>query len=213
MPGKLIASALALSLSAGSAGALTLGGVNFADDAFADAASLSSGTAVNPDFSGLIGASNQSFADIGAGNGSPTIRVDFTDNLVVNAAGVDLYIYAPGEVFAFGVSLTPGFDTGTAATFNLVASPDTVLFADTAPINPYGFNSNSILFAVDLDALGAAPGAEVASIYLSRGDTEGAIYGVGAANSRSLASAVPLPATAWLLGAAVAGLAAARRHG
>ncbi len=56
MTGKTIAAALALGLAAGGAQALTLGGVSFDDDAFADAASLAGGSPAISDFSGLVGA-------------------------------------------------------------------------------------------------------------------------------------------------------------
>lgn len=197
---------LALSLSAGAASATTLGPITFDNDAFADDVAVADGMPFNTDFSGLLGSSNQTVADIGTSNNSPTLEIIFTDNVVVNGAGADIFVYAPGEVAAVVAGLTAGsFGLGTSVQASSF-TPSSELFFDNAPLNPFFFNPNSFLFAIDLDSFGLAAGAEISSFFLQRGDIEGGIYGVGAANSRSVVmppppppSAVPLPAAGWLL--------------
>lgn len=207
---------LALSLSSGAATAATLGGITFDDDAFADSVALTSGSPFNTDFSGLLGSSNQSVADIGTSNNSPIIEVSFTDNIAVNGAGTDIYVYVPGEVFAIEAGLTAAFSPGTSIQAAGV-NPAAQLFFDNAPLNPFGFNPNSFLLAIDLDDFGLAAGAELSSFFLKRGDIEGGIYGVGAVNSRSVGTppppnVVPLPAAGWLLIGAFGFLGAFRRR-
>lgn len=212
---KIMAPVLALTFSVGTAGAATIGSITFDNDAFADAVSLTSGSPANTDFSGLLGSSNQSVANIGTSNNSPIIEVFFTDNVVVNGAGADIFIYAPGEVAAVQASLTAAFLPATSVQAAGVA-PESEVFFDNAPLNPFGFNPNSFLLAIDLDDFGLSAGAELSSFFLQRGDIEGAIYGVGAANSRSVGTppppnVVPLPAAAWLLLGAFGVLGAVRR--
>ena len=181
----------------------TLGTLTFADSAFADAVFLSSGTPNNGDFRGLIGASNQSFADIGTFNNSPEIEVVFTDNVAVNGPGADIFVYVPGEVYGIGVSLAPDDGTGNVLPVN-INTPEAQLFLDENPRNPFDFNPNSILLPIDLSSLGLAEGDEVSSIFLRRGDVEGAIYGVGAVHSRAV---TPGPGTGGndrMLGTSVA---------
>lgn len=197
----LVAPILALTLSIGAASAATIGSISFDDDAFADDVALASGSPSNTDFSGLLGDSNQSIADIGTSNNSPIIEILFTDNVAVNDVGTDIFVYVPGEVFAVEAGLTASFSPGTSVQASAV-NPASQVFFDDAPLNPFGFNPNSILLAIDLDDFGLAAGAELSSFFLQRGDIEGGIYGVGAVNSRSVGtsppSAVPLPAS-WLL--------------
>ncbi|MFK7752095.1 MAG: calcium-binding protein [Sedimentitalea sp.] len=160
----------------------TLGPITFEDFAFADAVTLSAGMPTNSDFSGLLGASNQSFADVGVSNQSPEIEIQFTDNLVFNGAGVDLYIYVPGEVAGVTIAQTAGFMLGETLLAG-GANPATELFFDSPPGNPFSFNPNSFLLAVDLDDLGFAANDAVTSLFIKRGDIEGGIYGVGAVNT------------------------------
>ena len=160
----------------------TLGNIDFDDNAFADAVSLVSGDPFSADFSGLIGSSNQSVANIGTSNNSPDILVEFTDNAAVNAEGVDVFIYVPGEVFAVVASLTADFLPETTAQA-AGPTPGSEIFFDNNPLNPFSFNPNSLLLALDLDDLGVAAGDTVSSLFLRRGDIEGAIYGVGAVNN------------------------------
>ncbi|MEP2784625.1 MAG: hypothetical protein ABJP33_19640 [Pseudoruegeria sp.] len=164
---------------------ITLGTITFDSNAFADAVSLAGGSPFNMNFDGLLGSSNQSVADIGTSNNSPDIKVSFTDNIIINGEGADVFIYVPGEVFAVEVSLTAEFAPDTTMQASAVAA-ESVVFFDDSPGNPFDFNPNSILLALDLSDLGIAEGDGVSILYLQRGDIEGGIYGVGALNSEAI---------------------------
>ena len=215
---RFVAPLLALALSVGAANAATIGGITFENDAFADDVALASGSPLNTNFSGLLGSSNQSVADIGTSNNSPILEIFFTDNVAVNGVGTDIFVYVPGEVFAIQAGLTEAFSPGTSVQAAGV-DPATQLFFDNAPLNPFGFNPNSFLLAIDLDDFGLAAGAELSSFFLKRGDIEGGIYGVGAVNSRSVVTppppppnVIPLPAAGWLLVGAFGLLGTFRRR-
>lgn len=169
---------------------ITLGTITFNNNAFADEVALENGSPIDANFSGLLGSSNQSVANIGTSNESPDIEVRFTDNVIVNGDGVDFYIYVPGEVFAVNVSLTSEFAPETSAQAAIPTVGSQVFFDDD-PLNPFLFNPNSVLLAVDLDDLGLEEGDTVSSVFLRRGDVEGAIYGVGAVNSATFDVGAP----------------------
>jgi hypothetical protein len=201
---------------------ISVGGFTFpeGESAFADAASLVSGTGVRfTCTAGGTAASSYSEALAGSdvtqcvnvvGGGDGVVEVQFTDNFIVNGAGVDLVIFevsgprsvgTPDPAERFEVSVFDGSSFSGFAAFDPVATgfgtPDPTLdiFAVQIDLSSFGITEGSLVNRVRLhlsdNGLGSK-GADIAAL--------------GALNS------VPEPSTALLLAFGLVALAAARRR-
>lgn len=130
------------------------------------------------------------------------VDLGFTDNVVVNGAGVDLVIFEEAaaqfvRVTIGGVSLElPGIDTGID--------------------NGWGLNINAVV--VNLGDFGVAAGDTVSGMRIDlsgpmgNGGTTPSILEVGALNSRTPGGTVPEPASWALAALGLLGAAATRRR-
>jgi len=174
--------------------ALTVGGIDFAENAFADTV-LSTNAAsshfvtgdpqvvVSPE-AAITGANQDSYFDP---TGSEYVEVGFTDNVIRNRVGDDFVVFELGTAEVASVRLTVG------------GAQRNVQSTYTGFVNSYGAAINVAFF--DLEDFGIAPNSTINSLVIAA---------IGAPEFSAVA-AIPEPNTALLLGIGLAGLAARRR--
>ncbi len=178
--------------------AVTVGGISFDDDAFAD----SLGTVVG---SWTYGGGATSLADALTGSDPAdfaycfgttcSVQVNFGDNRAVNGSGADIAIFELGSAEMFAVRIG-----STTLSFTAVSTGESA----------GGF---ALLVAlIDLDDFGLGAGETLSSLTLfpSPTDDPADFTVIGAKNNLSVS--VPEPGTLALLGLGLAGLAATRRR-
>lgn len=203
---KILLSACAGALFAGTATAATIGSFTFDDNAFADNAviALTTGTPADSPASAADG-------DLSTATNlnDSFVELFFTDNVLFNGVGDDLVIF--GGTNNNVIRLYGAADDNTPwlqGTNNFVPSG--------AAGNTSGFSLNGATF--DLSDLGFADGEEVTSgLFISRGGIFTTVWDVAALNSRDVQtppppSPIPLPAGMPLLVAGLGGLALLRRR-
>jgi len=172
-------------LATGASGAI-IGGIGFADNAFADTLVSGTGTFTTsggPLASVLTDQNEGTYAFCGGRPSVCTLTLAFTDNAVINGPGVDLAVFELGAPDSFQITLN--------GLTNQYATVGTGFSAD-------GFNLN--VGQVDLSDFGYASNAQVTEILLrsvTANFTSPSFSLVGAVNS---ASPVPEPSTLWLTG-------------
>jgi hypothetical protein len=166
-----------------SAYGITIGGINFQDNAFADILISSSGS-----FTTVGGTLAQVLTDKDPGtfafsrDPGSYVELGFTDNNLVNGPGEDLALFELGVVDTFQVSLTIG---GTTRNYGSSFTGET---AGGFPLN---------LAKVDLSDFGVADGASLNGVviglsFLSTGGTTvPSLSLVGAINSSDIVHGVP----------------------
>ena len=195
---SLVSAAFAVALVA-SANAVTIGGINFDDNAFADVLQSSSGS-----FTTSGGSLSSVLTDTDPGtyafSFSPGafVQLGFTDNVVVNGAGNDLAL----------------FELGIPDTFSLTIGGITQIYATTfTGFVAGGFDLN--VAVINLDDFGLASQAEIDSILVgldivSSSGTVPSFSLAGAINSGG-ANVPDGGATIALLGVSLAVIAGLRR--
>jgi len=177
---------------------LTKGPYTFHDNAFADAAFLVNAS-VMP-----FGAATSELALTGPDLGSyitdfndgEIIRLEFTDNWIVNDAGADLVLFEIGVEEAFDVAVYPG--DSPSFTSYVQYLPVDIGVVDDAPNNAA---------AIDLADFGLGPTDVVHKILVRSAALNGSeISGAGALHS------LPEPATLALVGAGLAAGVLLRRR-
>jgi hypothetical protein len=178
----------------GFASALTVGGIEFAENAFADTV-LSTNAASSHFVTGdpqvvvsaevaITGANQDSYFDP---TGSEYVEVGFTDNVLRNRVGDDFVVFELGTAEVASVRLTVG------------GAQRNVQSTYTGFVNSYGVAINVAFF--DLEDFGIAANATISSLVIAA---------VGAPEFSAVA-AIPEPSTALLLGLGLAGMAARGR--
>lgn len=199
---------IGLAFSLPAKAAIVLGGINFADNAFADqVVSFTPGISfqrqtTNP---GTRVATTPEDAVLGSDLASSTIEMvggqsltlAFTDNVVVNGPGADLAIF---ELFA-------GVEYGNL-TINGVTLAISGASLGFIPIPGTAFSNNVSLAQIDLSAFGVAPGGSVSSLTITGNGSEYAAFGA----INSAAAAVPVPGTLALFGIALGAFGFLRRR-
>jgi len=183
---------LLLVLSLGSANAsatVTLTGISFEDNAFADQVLEVNGTWLG-NVSAVLGPTINDCTWNQAHDENAFIKVAFTDNSIVNGSGADFVIFEE-----------TGVDPGDAV--KITISGVTHMYA--TPLRSGPVNAAFI----DLDDFGIAPGDRVSVMTLWGGATEPEYMGIGALNN---GPPLPAPAAVWLVGFGLLTLPAARRR-
>ena len=191
----LLIGAFVLSVAPSLAEALTIGGISFSENAFADVvistnASSSHFVTGDPQVvvtaeEAITGSDQDSYFDP---SGGEYVEIGFTNNVLINREGDDFVVFELGTAEMAAIRLTVG---GTQRN---------VLSTYTGFNNSYGSAINVAFF--DLDDFGIAPNATINSLVIAT---------VGAPEFSAVA-AIPEPSTALLLGLGFAGMAAGRRR-
>jgi hypothetical protein len=172
---------------------ITLGGITFDDNAFADQLVSSSG---NWSYNGvsleasLVGSDLNTYAV--ALYSSENVVMKFTDNFIKNGPGADLAVFEIGSTSGTGepVAITINGITHTYTTYWVVAD------ASVAQINLDDFNISAGGLVSTLMASG-----------ITGWNVDYAVFGA----MNSVSSAVPIPGAVWLLGSGLLGLGGWRR--
>ena len=186
---------VAIFLITGNANALTIAGITFPDNGFADVV-LSTNAAASHFVTGdpqvvvtatfaITGSNQDSYFDP---SGGEYVQLGFTDNVIRNGVGNDFAVFEIGTAEVAAIRLTSG---GTQRTAQSIY---------TGFDNSWGAPINVAWF--DLADFGLAPNATIDSLFL---------YPVGAPEF-SAVGAIPEPSTALLLGIGMAGLGMRRRQ-
>jgi len=199
----MIVLVLFLGISQVEADAITLAGLTFDDNTFADIVISTSGdisfvgdnlenTVIGNNLNTYIRVPTEPRTGI-----SLHVELSFTDNTIFNRTGYDLALFELFRLDDFLISLT-------------VDGPTLFLESSSSDfVNDGGFGINLAL--LDLDDLGIPSGGVIDSIVIARG-LAGAgpeLASAGALNSQS--TPFPEPATILLLGSGLIGLAGFRR--
>jgi len=180
LTGALCAAALATSAQA----AVSVGGYNFNNNAFADSLLGSSGsyTTSGGSLAAVLTDTDPGTYAFSFDQGA-YVDLGFTDNVVVNGAGNDLVLFELGVPDTFNVTIN-----GVTLTFPTVGTG----------FNAGGFALNAV--ALNLDAFGLGAGSTINSLRLSfvNNGTVASTSLVGALNSRDANGGVPEPAT-WAM--------------
>jgi hypothetical protein len=117
--------------------------------------------------------------------GDAIVRLDFTDNAVLNGPGPDLVVFEIGgaEGFALSVLADTVCEYGPTVAFTPVP---------TGFIAPCGAANHINAAAIDLDALGVLPGATVRTLRLDNLGTAGGAIGADIAAVMALHSVAPV---------------------
>jgi len=193
--------AAAMALFGNTASALVVGDFIFDDDAFADRAVISS--TVSGTRGPAVGVESAADGDLStaANINDSFVEIFFDDNVLINGPGEDIVIFSGTNNNVIRLSTGPQTAVVTGSG-NFIPSGATG--------NTSGFSLNGA--AIDLSTLGFADGAEVTDgLFLSRGGVFTTVWDVAALNSRSVVSAVPLPASLPLMLGAIGVLGLVRR--
>lgn len=198
-----------LMMLAPNAGAVSIGGMDFNSDAFADTLLASSGNFWNYNSTGpsdhISGVQLESdITDISAGTwvagdlGTESLDLRFGQTTVINGAGNDLAVFLVGDGTRIDVSLIDHSATSIRY-FGVDTGYDVVL----------GSTSYKLEVAlIDLDDFGLSAGELMGDLRL-----ENFWFSVSmAASLGSTVTAVPVPAAAWLFGTGLLGLVGVARR-
>jgi hypothetical protein len=181
-------SALLLGSTTASA-TITLTGVSFEDNAFADEVLEVQGVWLG-NVSAVLGPTINDCTWNQARDENAFIKVAFTDNSIRNGPGADLVMFEE-----------TGADPG---------DPVKITISGITQTYPTPLRSGPVNAAfVDLDDFGIAPGDCIAVMTLWGGATEPEYMGIGALNN---GCAIPAPAAAGLVGVGLLSLPALRRR-
>lgn len=179
-----IAAAAVLAQASSAMATITVGGIGFADNAFADKLASSSGsfTYTGATLEASVVGSDVSDYAYSFDKGS-YLALKFTDNNVVNGYSYDLAIFELGVPDTFKVSLTIG---GTTINYTSAATG----------YNAGGYSLNVAM--VDLSDFGVAPGDLVSDIVLGMdyvSTATGTVPSVTAVGALNSCTCVPEPST------------------
>jgi len=185
---KLIATAAFVAAPAAHAG-LTIGGITFADDSFADQLLASSGVYTTSGGSLAAVLTDTSLASW-AMSTSPGafVTLAFNDNLVVNGAGNDIALFERGhEAYEYSQE---GFDS-----FNITINGITRLYFTTETTTIVD-DHNVNMTMLDLSFFGIAEGATIDRLQIGMDyDTRGSLPQLMLVGAIHSVTAVPEPAT------------------
>jgi len=179
-----------LFLSSTNAGAtVTLTGISFEDNAFADEILEVQGTWLG-NVSAVLGPTINDCTWNSPRDENAFIKVAFTDNSIVNGSGADFVMFEE-----------TGVDPGDAVKVTIAGVTNMYVPAwRSGPVNAA---------FIDLDDFGVAPGDRVSVMTLWGGATEPEYMGIGALNN---GCPIPAPAAVWLVGFGLLSLPAVRRR-
>lgn len=201
---KVICAAVAASALTlpGLASAATIGTITFNDNAYADAAEISTGVG------GAGVPANAADGDLGTefqlnfnlvGNPAATLAFSFIDNQLFNGAGIDLIAFGDNNngvlrLERIGTAF-PGLQGQFLGTFN---------------VGEGGALYGGGIYGWDLSDYGYADGeAYTSGLRIAPGGIFSRVYDIAALNSRDVVTnpgAIPLPAAGWLLIGGLAGI-------
>lgn len=193
MKNFVAAAASLLLFGAANAAPITIGGTTVDSDNFADGAIETGGSV-----SQIVNIVDGDISTFGTINSADEFQATFSQGMISNVAGFDLFVLEFGTVEAPRMSLTSG---GTSIVGTQVAQ--------VPNLAALGVFSTLTVFAFDLSSLGVAASTAVSSVFFTANGVSPDITAIAA--EAFTAAPVPVPAAAFLFGPALLVLRRLRR--